>query len=676
MNTATNVETIRLGELVLAIAALPKAQRTSAAMDDEVIELAARLPKGSIDFARLKARLQGLGVKVADWIQLVRRRRAALTSWPGKGGKHSLEEDARPKIIVNRHEEFEINEQAIAAIAALPNVYQRFGALVRVVNAKRKRPGLTDEQIVPEIRPFTQPLLRELFTRAACWCEAQQDDESGHSALVRVHPPDWCVKAVFDWASWPKVNHLHHLSEVPVIFADGAVVSTPGYDRRTGILYSPCISFPDVPEAPTQEDVKAAAAQLLDVVCDFSFETEERRSAWLAALLTPIARWAFEGQNPLFVLDANQSGSGKGLLLKVISWIVLGREMDFLTPTHDEEEERKRITSKILKGETMVLIDNIDKPFGSATLEGLLTTGVWSDRLLGSNNAPTLNAWITWYGSGNNVQFKREDTRRRSCVIRLMTNETRPEERTDYKYPSLRQHVLAHRAELFAAALTMLRGWLRAGKRAAELPGWGGAWGSFDDWDQVVRGAILYAGMIDPIGAKATNDELGTASSGLQELVDGLEEACAKLDPRRKEVRASEVLDALVENDEWRRGNRDTPIRFKKLREAISILVPNLPQGRLPNQSQLGSLFGRYRGKPIGPKGNEKRIMARTLSGNNVWRVERGPFTDIEREAIQAEGMYAQSGPRGCRRPDCACRPCSLCGGCTDLTPLQGGCHC
>ncbi|WP_437935291.1 hypothetical protein [Sorangium sp. So ce341] len=658
------------------IAGLPKSDRTRAAIDDEMIDLAARFPKDSIDFARLKASLQGLGVKVADWVQLVRRRRSELFPELGKMGRQSVEQDDRPKIIINRSEEFEINEQASAAIAALPNVYQRFGALVRVVNAKRRRPGIAQEQVVPEIRSITQPLLRELFTRAACWCEAQQDRESGCSVLVRVHPPDWSVKAVHDWATWPKVNHLHHVSEVPVIFADGTVVSTPGYDRRTGILYSPYMNFPDVPEAPTQEDVKAAAAQILDVVCDFPFETEERRSAWLAALLTPIARWAFEGQNPLFVLDANQSGSGKGLLLKVISWIVLGREMDFLTPTHDEEEERKRITSKILKGETMVLIDNIDKPFGSATLEGLLTTGVWSDRLLGSNNAPTLNAWITWYGSGNNVQFKREDTRRRSCVIRLMTNETRPEERNGFKYPNLQRHVLMHRAELFVAALTMLRGWILAGKRAAELPGWGGGWGSFDDWDQVVRGTVLYAGLADPIGAKATKDELGTANSGLQELVDGLEEACAQLDPKRKEVRASEVLDALVENDEWRRSERNVPVRFKKLREAISILLPTLQQGRLPNQNQLGSLFGRYRGKPIGPEGNEKRIMARTLNGNNVWRVDRGPFADVEREAIQEEDTHAPRGPHGCLRPDCDCRPCSLCRGCTALTPLQGGCTC
>ena len=33
--------------------------------------------------------------------------------------------------------------------------------------------------------------------------------------------------------------------------------------------------------------------------------------------------------------------------MKVIGWIVLGREMDFVVQTSDEEEERKRITSKL-----------------------------------------------------------------------------------------------------------------------------------------------------------------------------------------------------------------------------------------------------------------------------------------------------------------------------------------
>jgi len=551
-----NVEAQPFDDMIHRVSLAIKAQRTAAAMSDDVVELAARLPEDSTNFARLKANLQGLGVRVSDWMKVVHNRREELGFTAGEE-----EADGRPQIVINTLEEFQVNERAIKAIAPMPNVYQRFGLLVRVVDMEHRRPGEAEPYTTPEITEFSQPLLRELFTQAASWHEERYNPQTGQPKLVRAHPPDWCVKAVHGRRRWPGIKPLYCLAEAPVLLPDGTIVSTPGYDERSGILYRPRLDFPAVPEEPTEEDVREATERLLDILRDFPFDIEERRSAWFAALLTPIARWAFKNQSPMFILDANQSGSGKGLLLKLISWIVLGREMDFLVPTENEEEERKRITSKILKGEPMVMIDNIDKPFGSPVLEGLLTTGVWSDRLLGTNDAPSLDAWITWYGSGNNIQFKREDTRRRSCVIRIQTDDPRPEERSGFKYPDLHAHVLEHRAELYAAALTILRGWIRTGKKASELPGWGGPWGSYDGWDQVVRGAILYAGLPDPIATKATKDGMEATAIGHEELVDGFEDALKQLvrEGKVKEdrIKIHDVFTALVEEQEWRRVDRN-----------------------------------------------------------------------------------------------------------------------
>ena len=42
--------------------------------------------------------------------------------------------------------------------------------------------------------------------------------------------------------------------------------------------------------------------------------------------------------------------------------------------------------------------------------------------------------------------------------------EERPELRQDLTYPDLRAHVLANRGRLLSAALTVLRGWVAAGK--------------------------------------------------------------------------------------------------------------------------------------------------------------------------------------------------------------------
>ena len=541
-----------------------------------------------------------------------------------------------------------------------------------MLDTKRPVPGRKDEkEIVREIRTITPPLLRELFTRAASWHEEQLDHETGEPVLVRAHPPEWSVKAVHCWQSWPQIKPLHHISEIPVLLCDGTLLSTPGYDEATGILYQPRVVVPPIPDVPTEQDLDAAKLKLMDLVDEFPFEKEVHRSAFLAALLTPIARWAFEGQSPLFMFDANQAGSGKGLLTRVIGLLALGNHMDLITSTSNEEEERKRITAKLLSGATMVLIDNIGSMFGSQVLEALLTTSVWSERLLGSNDAPRLDAWITWYGSGNNVQYAREDTRRRVCTIRVVTNLERPKERDDYKYRDLEGHVKAHRGELLAVALTILRGWLRTGKRASELPGWGGPWGSYDGWDQVVRGALVYAGLPDPIAAKATKDGGSAKDAGLRDLVEGLEEAAAQLGPTG--VAAAQIIEALNENDEWRRADKRSPIRFKKLRNAFSTMT-KLPPGQLPNANQLGSLFGRYKANPV----NNKWILSRTLEGDNLWYVGKVPDPkDIERAAIVAEA----NGVRSVIGPNSRCELCGTyahkaCGRCPHCLPEFGGCPC
>ncbi len=66
---------------------------------------------------------------------------------------------------------------------------------------------------------------------------------------------------------------------------------------------------------------KAIAARdlLLEVVADFPFALPLYRAAWPAALLTPLARFAFAGPAPLFLVDANVRAAGKGLLLDTIS---------------------------------------------------------------------------------------------------------------------------------------------------------------------------------------------------------------------------------------------------------------------------------------------------------------------------------------------------------------------
>src|SRR5262249_40103574 len=92
-----------------------------------------------------------------------------------------------------------------------------------------------------------------------------------------------------------------------------------------------------------------------EVVGDFPFAGDCHRAAWLAALLTPLARFAFAGPSPLFLVDSNVRGAGKGRLLDCISRIVTGERFTIATYTGAEDELRKRITSLVLAGDRLVL---------------------------------------------------------------------------------------------------------------------------------------------------------------------------------------------------------------------------------------------------------------------------------------------------------------------------------
>ncbi|HZZ77830.1 MAG TPA: hypothetical protein VFE62_04895 [Gemmataceae bacterium] len=294
-----------------------------------------------------------------------------------------------------------------------------------------------------------------------------------------------------------------------------------------------------------------AIQQLLDVVADFPFESLVHKSAWLAALLTPLARFAFQGNAPLFLVDANVRASGKGLLLKCISHILIGQGFTVATYTSDEDELRKRITSIALAGDRLVLFDNLTGTFGNGTLDAALTTSAWEDRILGGNRMARVPLMVTWYATGNNVVIV-ADTVRRICHIRLESPEERPEERRDFKHPNILEWIDKNRQRLLAAALTVLRAYFVAGCPDQGLP----AWGSFEGWSRIIRNALVWAGMPDPA---ETRHELQDRADIVAEGMGALIAAWERMDPERKGLTAAEVVHPGVPQAGWHRPPSRTP---------------------------------------------------------------------------------------------------------------------
>jgi hypothetical protein len=477
---------------------------------------------------------------------------------------------ARPEILITT-EEHEVNAQAAAVLARDPCIYQRGGILVRVVRDTSPAAVGIRRPFAPRIEPLPPALLRERLAANARWIAIAQNGE-----LRPGRPPGWCVAAVHARGDWPGLRHLEAVVDYPVLRPDGTILDRPGYDDATGLLLEFTDEPPVVPPAPSHHEALAARDALLVLFTDFPFATDFHRSALLAALLTPLARFAFVGPAPLFLVDANVRGAGKGLLLDCISRITTGERFTVATYTSDEDELRKRITSLALAGDRMVLFDNLEGRFGNATLDAALTATSWQDRILGVNRVTRAPLFVTWYATGNNVVVG-ADTTRRICHIRLESPDERPEDRKGFRHPDLLGHIAVNRAKLLGAALTILRAYCLAGRPQQELP----PWGSFDGWSRLVRQAIVWVGLPDP---GETRYLLQVQADVTAEAMGLLLSCWERLDPDRKGLTAAEVVDQLFKD----RTESPPPWRAD-MRAAVESLV-----GRSDSRA-LGNKLRSYR---------------------------------------------------------------------------------
>ena len=336
--------------------------------------------------------------------------------------------------------------------------------------------------------------LRESMTRRIQFIEMRNGPD-GEPYQKPVHPPSWCVSAVHARGAWPGVRPLRAIVTCPALRSDGSILSTNGYDPTTGLFLSSAIELPPIPAQPTRDDAVRAAEVLLSVTVDFPFAKPEHRAAWLAFVLTPLARHAFSGPSPLFLIDANTRGSGKSLLADVGGILATGTTLARMSNPRDDEECRKRITALALAGDSMVLIDNIIGNLGCASLDAALTSpDSWKDRILGKSEMVELPLSLTWTATGNNVLLE-ADTSRRTLHIRLDSPEENPELRSGFQIPHLVAHVKQQRAALVAAGLTILSAYHAAGRPRMNLP----AWGSFDAWSALFREAVVWCGLPTPV---------------------------------------------------------------------------------------------------------------------------------------------------------------------------------
>jgi hypothetical protein len=340
------------------------------------------------------------------------------------------------------------------------------------------------------IEPIPNASLMEIVSRHAMFLRYNEEGEA-----KRVLPPKVVIEALGAAGSW-QFAELEALTSTPTVLADGSVVTTPGYSRVARLYYAPDADYPPLPDRPTWEDARAAAAALMDPFCDFPFVEDCDRAAAIALVVTNVVRVAIQGPTPLFLVRAAAAGTGKNLLADVAAIIATGQEATILETVDDAAEWRKQITTAVLSGAPFVVLDEAET-LNSKALASSITSQWWTDRVLGSNREVRVRRPV-FAACGNNTAL-RGDMARRCIPIEIYSESENPEKNEKpYRYPDLRAHVKTSRSPLLMAALTLVRAYLAAGSPAQSLE----PYGSFEAWSGIVRAALVWAGLTDPCAGR------------------------------------------------------------------------------------------------------------------------------------------------------------------------------
>jgi len=218
-------------------------------------------------------------------------------------------------------------------------------------------------------------------------------------------------------------------------------------------------------------------------------------SCVLAGALSLVARPALPTV-PLFVVSAPTPGTGKTKIIEAAGSAMLGYKPTAVT--FNGTAEFQKLLLPLLRGQDrIILIDNLSMPIQGDKLNVVLTASSFRDRILGLSKDIQLFNRAVFFASGNNIQVE-GDLGRRTLQITVDAGVESPEERR-FDFDPVELAATLH-PELVIAGLTALRAYNLAGQPdvldRALL-------GSFETWDRLICGTLVWCGYADPTLTRA-----------------------------------------------------------------------------------------------------------------------------------------------------------------------------
>lgn len=300
-------------------------------------------------------------------------------------------------------------------------------------------------------------------------------------------------------------TQLHELKGVaqvrlPIYTGEGDTrtveLAKEGFNPATGLF-----TLNRIPYAENMDDKEAWRILWHEGFKDFPFDLEGAEKKYhsrsfavqMAAMLGVYCHCLFpEGTPaPMIILNANQPGSGKSLLMRMILAPVHGAPAESGKPETEKDFESVLDSAAIARKPYLVLDDC--RNLQSQALNRFVTSPVHECRLFHSQRLATIPKITQVFATGNGVTVS-IDINRRALVVDLFEPGDATARTFDKAITTAWLFSDATRARFLAALWSVVRRWRDAGMPTLDeyvKP-------SFEDWTALIGGIVTCSGMANP----------------------------------------------------------------------------------------------------------------------------------------------------------------------------------
>jgi hypothetical protein len=221
----------------------------------------------------------------------------------------------------------------------------------------------------------------------------------------------------------------------------------------------------------------------------FDFVDEPSRSVILAFALTGIMRRSMRAA-PLFLMDANVADAGKGLIVRILAYLLMGDAPPLINYGDETKEFEKRLGAMLMAGFSFISIDNCTTAINGDLLCSVSAEELAYLRVLGFSKMIQVRGGSLIIVNGNNLTVV-GDVTHRSHKARLEPTDPNPGERA-FDYDPMAD-VIKNRPQLAMDLITIAKAYDAAGRPAKPSP-----WKDFKQYNERVRGALIWLKLADP----------------------------------------------------------------------------------------------------------------------------------------------------------------------------------